>query len=185
MLLLQQMARAVTTRSPSASGAASVPREVRPRRARVRCPARERFQCRKRLQTRTCSTCALVVEGGECAASRVKTNPEVHLLAAPDRDPARGCRACAPRQSARDCDYVRGSQRSGAGRARGEARRGVRSVGRGNNGNAHGSLGIGRVRPHPRESLQTRGFSERVPPGANVRPLIAPRRSPVRVRLAP
>jgi len=26
---------------------------------------------------------------------------------------------------------------------------------RGNNGNAHGSLGIGRVRPHPRESLQT------------------------------
>lgn len=47
----------------------------------------------------------------------------------PIGDPARGCRACAPRQSARDCDYVRGSQRSGAGRARGEARRGVRSVG--------------------------------------------------------
>jgi hypothetical protein len=54
----------------------------------------------------------------------------------------------------------------------------------GNNGNAHGSLGIVRVRPHPRESLQNRSFSERAPPGTNVRP-IAPRRSPVRVRLAP
>jgi len=53
--------------------------------------------------------------------------------------------------------------------ARGEARRGVRSVGRGNNGNAYGSLGIGSVRPHPRESLQTGCFSERAPPGANVR----------------
>jgi hypothetical protein len=56
---------------------------------------------------------------------------------------------------------------------------------RGNNGNAHRSLGIGWVRPHPRESLQTGSFSERAPPGANLRALIAPRRSPVRVRLAP
>jgi hypothetical protein len=98
---------------------------------------------------------------------------------------AGGCRACAPRQSASGCDCLCGSHRCAAGRARGEARRGVRSVGRGNNGNAHGSLGIGRVRPHPRESLQTGGFSERAPTGANVRALIAPRRSPVRVRLAP
>jgi len=56
---------------------------------------------------------------------------------------------------------------------------------RGNNGNAHGSPGIGRVRLHTRELLQTGSFSERALPGANVRALIAPRRSPVRVRLAP
>ncbi len=56
---------------------------------------------------------------------------------------------------------------------------------RGNNGNARGSLGIASVRTDPRESLQTAGFSERALPGANVRPKIAPRRSPVRVRLAP
>jgi hypothetical protein len=75
------------------------------------------------------STRPLSSKAASVRPSRVKTNPEVHLLAAPDRDPARGCRACAPRQSARDCDYARGCQRSGAGRARGEARRGVRSVG--------------------------------------------------------
>jgi hypothetical protein len=56
---------------------------------------------------------------------------------------------------------------------------------RGNNGNAHGSLAIASVRTDPRESLQTAGFSRPARSDANARSLIATRRSPVRVRLAP
>jgi hypothetical protein len=53
-------------------------------------------------------------------------------------------------QSASDCDYRCGSHRCGAGRARGKLAEAFRAQARGNSGNGHGSLVIGRVRPPSR-----------------------------------